>query len=127
MKILIVEDDEAIASAIAGLLRDEGYAVAPVRDGRTALAALRAGGEATGLVLLDMSMPVMNGWEFREEQMRDPALASVPVVVCTADSDAERKAAEVGAVDWLRKPIDPERLLAVVERYVGRPEGFDRA
>ena len=113
MRILIVEDDEAIAEAIVGLLEDEGYAAVSVSDGRAALEKLRDG-EKTCLILLDISMPVMNGWQFRQEQLKDAALAPVPVVVCTADGRAAEKAQSIGAAGWLQKPIDPERLLEVV-------------
>ena len=119
MRILVVEDDEAIAEALASLLEDEGYAAVPVPDGRAALEKLRDG-EKTCLILLDMSMPVMNGWQFREEQLKDAALAAVPVVVCTADHRAEENARSIGAAGWLRKPIDPERLLEVVGKYCSR-------
>jgi CheY-like chemotaxis protein len=119
LRILIVEDDEALAEALASLLEDEGYAAVPVPDGRAALAKLRDG-EKTGLILLDMSMPVMNGWQFREEQLKDAALAAVPVVVCTADGCAEENARSLGAAGWLRKPIDPERLLELVGKHCSR-------
>jgi len=59
----------------------------------------------------------MNGWRFREEQMKDALLADIPVIVCTADALAEAKAREVGAAGWLRKPLDPERLLEAVGRF----------
>ena len=119
MRILIVEDDEAIAEAIVGLLEDEGYAAVSVSDGRAALEKLRDG-EKTCLILLDISMPVMNGWQFRQEQLKDAALAPVPVVVCTADGRAAVKAQSIGAAGWLQKPIDPERLLEVVGTYCPR-------
>jgi two-component system response regulator MprA len=62
-------------------------------------------------------MPVMNGWRFREEQMKDGSIADIPVIVCTADALAEEKARELGAAGWLRKPLDPERLLEAVGRF----------
>ena len=120
MRILIVEDDEAITEAIASLLADEGYAAVAAPDGRAALEKLRDG-EKTDLILLDMSMPGMNGWQFREEQLKDAVLAAVPVVVCTADGRAEATARSVGAADWLQKPIDPARLLELVGKYCGPP------
>lgn len=119
MRILIVEDDEAIAEAIVGLLEDEGYSAVSVSDGRAALEKLRDG-EKTCLILLDISMPVMNGWQFRQEQLKDAALAPVPVVVCTADGRAAVKAQSIGAAGWLQKPIDPERLLEVVGTHCPR-------
>ncbi len=119
MSILIVEDDEAIADALESLFEDAGYPARAVHDGRAALAALRSG-EKTCAILLDMTMPLMNGWRFREEQMKDPALAGVPVIVCTADTQAEQMARELGATAWVRKPIDPARLLTLVARHCGR-------
>ncbi len=119
MRILIVEDDEAIAEAVASLLEDEGYAAVTVPDGRAALEKLRDGGE-TGLILLDFAMPVMDGWKFREEQLKDRALAAIPVVVCTADGRAAEKARSIGAAGWLRKPIDPDRLLELVAKHCTR-------
>ena len=119
MRILIVEDDEAIAEAIVSLLEDEGYEAMSVSDGRAALEKLR-NGERPCLILLDISMPVMNGWRFREEQLKDAALAPIPIVVCTADGRAEDKARSIGAAGWLQKPIDPERLLEVVGTHCRR-------
>jgi len=118
VKVLVVEDDEAIADALVSLLEDAGHPARHVPDGRRALEALRSGGD-TCVILLDMTMPVMNGWRFREEQMKDASLADIPVIVCTADPHAEEKAREVGAAGWLRKPLDPERLLEVVGRFCG--------
>ncbi len=120
MKILIVEDDEAIAQALASLLESEGYRAVHVPDGRSALAELRSG-ERTSVILLDMTMPGMNGWQFRKEQVKDEALASIPIVVCTADARAADDAREIGAVGWLRKPVDPVRLLATVGEHC-RPQ-----
>lgn len=122
MTVLIVEDDEAIAVALASVLEDEGYAAVRVSDGRAALERLR-GGEETCLILLDMAMPVMNGWQFREEQLKDAALAAIPVVVCTADGRAAEKARSIGAAGWLRKPIDPARLLELVGAHCSRSQG----
>ncbi len=115
MKVLVVEDDEAIADALVGLLEDAGHPARHVPDGRRALEELRSG-EKTCVILLDLTMPVMNGWRFREEQMKDASLADIPVIVCTADALAEERAREVGAAGWLRKPLDPERLLEAVGR-----------
>ena len=115
MRVLIIEDDEAISEAIASLLEDCGYSAICAADGRGGLEALRSGSKPS-LILLDMAMPGMNGWRFREEQMKDPGLAEIPVVVFTADSRAEERARELGAAGWLRKPVDPLRLLSTVEK-----------
>jgi CheY-like chemotaxis protein len=116
VRVLVVEDDEAIADGLASLLEDAGHSAICVPDGRRALEELRKGGE-TCVILLDITMPVMSGWRFRAEQLRDPALAAIPVIVCTADAQAEEKAREIGAAGWLRKPLDPERLLEAVGRH----------
>jgi two-component system response regulator MprA len=116
VKVLVVEDDEAIAEALVSLLEEAGHQARHAPDGRRALEELRTG-ERTCVILLDMTMPVMNGWRFREEQMKDKSLADIPVVVCTADALAEQKALEIGAAGWLRKPLDPERLLETVKRF----------
>lgn len=116
MRVLVIEDDDAIGEALVGLLEEAGHRALHVPDGRRALEELRSGAE-TCAILLDITMPVMNGWRFREEQMRDAALAKIPVIVCTADARAEEKAREIGAAAWLRKPLDPELLLRIVEGY----------
>jgi len=121
--VLIIEDDEAISEAIASLLEDCGYTAIRAADGRGGLEALRNGAKPS-LILLDMAMPGMNGWRFREEQMKDARLAEIPVVVFTADSGAEERARELGTAGWLRKPVDPGRLLSTVEKHCGpRPKG----
>ena len=106
MKVLVVEDDEAIAEALVELLRDAGHEAVGVPDGRRALEALRIGAD-TCLILLDIAMPGMDGCRFREEQLKNEALARVPVVLCTADPLAEQRARALGAAGWLRKPLDP--------------------
>src|SRR5262249_36376832 len=111
--ILVVEDDEDIRGAMAAFLDAEGYRVVEAANGQEALRELRA---VNGfcLVLLDLYMPVMNGWEFRAEQLRDPAIAAVPVVVVSADRGAGEKAKQLGAIDYMVKPIDFDRLLRAV-------------
>ena len=114
--ILIVEDDVAIRESLAELLEDEGYRVASAWNGEAALRSLRSS-EPPGLILLDLMMPVMNGWEFRQAQQLDPELAVIPVVVVSGDSGVEQKGAALGAVASLGKPIDVDLLLRIVDRY----------
>lgn len=115
--ILVVDDDKAIREALEMVLEDEGYAVASAANGREALELLRASGGLPALILLDLMMPVMNGWEFREEQQRSAALAAIPVVVLSADSDVTRKAAALGVAASLNKPVHLDVLLDVVSAY----------
>jgi CheY-like chemotaxis protein len=114
-QILVVEDDVDAREALAAFLENEGYTVLEANHGEEALAHLRA--SPVCIVLLDLMMPVMNGWDFRAEQMKDPQMAKVPVVVVTADSGARRRARSLGVVDYMVKPIDFERLLQLVEEH----------
>jgi CheY-like chemotaxis protein len=99
---------------MAQLLALEGYDSAMAANGREALDYLRRG-SAPRLILLDLMMPVMDGWEFRREQQRDPAIADVPVVVLSALDRG--RAADVIADDFLKKPLDFDRLLRLVRSY----------
>ena len=113
--VLIVEDDDDVRGALATYLEAEGYAVLEASDGAAGLQALRSG--SVCLVLLDLWMPGMNGWEFRAEQVKDAALADVPVVVITADQAAARRAAALGVSGCMTKPIEFPELLDYVGRY----------
>jgi len=95
--VLIVDDDEALRAVIAEALGDEGLTVSCSANGLEALKVLRSG-LRPDVILLDLMMPVMDGWSFREEQSRDAALAAIPVVVVTA-------------AQWLHKPIDARAIL----------------
>jgi two-component system response regulator MtrA len=117
IRVLIAEDDAATRAALVMLLQAEGYAADSVSDGRAALAYLRSGTPTPHLVILDLMMPVMDGWQFLRERLKEAALAAIPVVVFTAtgalDAPGLRK---LGADDVLRKPADAGELLAAVQR-----------
>jgi CheY-like chemotaxis protein len=115
--VFIVEDDFDIREVLSELLTDEGYAVAGAANGRDALQSLTGGAPQPKLILLDLMMPVMSGSEFIAEQRRRAELAAIPVVVVSADSNLQQKAASLGANGSLRKPIEIDRLLATVKRY----------
>jgi len=117
--VLLVDDDELVRDALVALLEEQGYAVAGAADGREALALLRGGGFRPGLIILDLMMPVMDGWEFRAAQLEDAELASIPVVVFSAHHAARQAAATLGAVTALAKPLDVDELLRVVAAYCG--------
>ena len=118
--ILIVEDDADLAQCSAEVLEAAGYRTAIAASGCEALDYLRTN-DQTDLILLDMMMPVMDGWTFRREQRKLPALASIPVVVVTADGDAQGKAASIQAAGHVAKPISIDGLLDEVERVCGLP------
>ena len=124
--ILIVEDNDDTRRALAMLLSLEGYSVATAEDGLSGLRVLLE--QRPSLVLLDLTMPRMDGWEFREEQrsLPDASLAAVPVIVLTALSDAGRHARDLGAVGFIQKPIEFTALLEAVRRYCGKPGSPDQ-
>jgi CheY-like chemotaxis protein len=114
--ILLVEDDLDVREALAETLREEGYAVDCATDGIEALDYLRGGGRP-GLILLDLMMPRMSGSEFRVAQKKDPLLVRYPVVLLSADGRMREKAATLETAGALRKPIDLDELLEVIERF----------
>jgi CheY-like chemotaxis protein len=109
--VLIVEDDEDLRDMMAQMLAIEGFAATAVANGREALDYLRRAIKPH-VILLDLMMPVMDGWEFRRRQQADPELAPVPVIVLSA-LDRSR-AAPVDAIAFLKKPLDFDRLLELV-------------
>jgi signal transduction histidine kinase len=113
--VMLVEDDLGSGEALAQLLDSNGYEVDRCTDGHEALRHLRRG-TRPDVILLDLMMPNLNGWEFRVEQRRDPEWAAIPVIVLSADQSAQASA--IDADGYLRKPIDPSALLAFVERVL---------
>jgi CheY-like chemotaxis protein len=111
--VLIVDDDEHLRESLAELLTGEGYAAAAAADGRTALAYLQQHAPPC-LIILDLLMPVMDGWEFRERQRRVSDLAEIPVLVTTALSEEYRRENRLQAQAYLTKPLDVPHLLRVV-------------
>ena len=111
-----MEDDSDLREALSEVLRDEGYTVAMAADGREALDHLRRESRPS-LILLDLTMPVMNGWQFRDEQRRDPDLSEIPVVVLSASDRLAEKMRPLGVTDYVRKPIELGHLLRMIERY----------
>ena len=112
--VLIVEDDIELREMMAQLLTLEGFQASTVANGREALDYLGRG-DRPDVILLDLMMPVMDGWEFRRQQQSDPSVANVPVIVLSALD--YRRAAEVDAVAFLKKPLDFDRLLQLVRQY----------
>jgi CheY-like chemotaxis protein len=114
--VLIVEDDADLREMMAQLLTLEGYQTETVANGREALNYLH-GAPRPDVILLDLMMPIMDGWEFRKRQQDDPALADVPVIVLTALDQAQARAGDLNGVDFLKKPLDFDRLLELVRRH----------
>ena len=116
-EVMVVEDDVAIRETIRELLEEEGLRVVGAANGMEALDRLKVGG-APCVILLDLMMPVMDGWAFRDAQRRDPDLAPIPVLVISADHGLDRQVGALGAAGYLAKPFALEELLQAVHRYV---------
>jgi CheY-like chemotaxis protein len=112
--VLIVEDDEDLREMMAQLLTLEGFQAVAVANGREALDYLHTT-DKPNVILLDLMMPVMDGWEFRRRQQADPDLAPVPVIVLSALDQA--RASTVDAAAFLKKPVDFDRLIQLVREH----------
>ena len=107
-RVLVVDDDRHVREALTVTLRSLGFEVATAADGYGALELLRV--EQPNVVLLDLEMPKMNGWQFRAQQLRDNRIASVPVVILSGRGDAARQARALGVAGGLQKPVDLDEL-----------------
>ncbi len=115
--VLIIEDDADLREMMAQLLTIEGFRAATAINGRDALDYLKRG-DRPEVILLDLMMPVMDGWEFRRMQRRDPRVADVPVVVLSALD--QRRTGDLAPDAFLKKPLDFDHLLSLVRTYCGR-------
>ena len=113
--ILVVDDDKDIRDSVAEVLEDEGYVVSHAANGAEALTRLRAR-YTPCVIILDLMMPVMDGFEFRHEQLMDPALSRIPVIVLTADANPKQRAATLKALAGLPKPVRVDLLLTAVAK-----------
>jgi len=118
--VLIVEDDDDVREMMELLLSSSGYETMVARNGEEALARMRQ--RRPCLVLLDLQMPVMSGWEFRDRQLLDEALADVPVVAVTAYFDPHDVSDRLG-VPCLMKPADLNAVVKEIQTACGPPEG----
>jgi CheY-like chemotaxis protein len=114
-RILLVEDDPDIREDLAEILVDEGFQVATAPHGRDALDQMREG-PLPDLVLLDLMMPVMDGFQFRSAQLADPVLAQVPVVVLSGAADMLTQVHAIHARDVVRKPFRLDQVLGAIDR-----------
>jgi signal transduction histidine kinase len=114
-RVLVVEDEEVIRDSLGPLLEEENYEVSFAENGREALRRLYTETHPD-IIVLDLRMPVMDGWEFRTIQKDDPKLGLIPVVAISADGSAQ--AAAISAQAYLRKPVGAKELLATIERIL---------
>jgi CheY-like chemotaxis protein len=120
-RVLVVEDDADIRQALLEVLQDHAYDAVSAGNGQEALARLQSTATRPCLILLDVMMPVMDGWTFRTAQASDPELRSIPVVVLTAHASAPQVAEAMDVAGYLRKPVKLDTLLATVHRFCDHP------
>jgi len=128
MRVLLVDDDTSSTEALCELLKLAGHDVDCADNGQKALQKLHEGRRERDycVILLDLMMPVMNGYEFREEQLKDPSIASIPIIVITADGRAREKAAQLGSDRFFQKPLVPGELLRAIREYCPVPPRASR-
>lgn len=113
--VLIIDDDRDIRETMALLLEEYGHQVVAVANGKDALRVLQQG-PRPDLVVLDLMMPVMTGWELREQMLRDPTLATIPTIVISGDTRAVQRTADLQVIAFLSKPFEPDDLLSQIPR-----------
>lgn len=115
-RILVVEDDTSIRELLVELLESEGYAVASAVNGLEGLKHLQS--EANpDLILIDLMMPVMDGYSFRTEQLKNPTWSKIPTVVMSAEANAKEKMKNFSITAFLSKPVELDTILKTVARY----------
>nr|WP_217917437.1 MULTISPECIES: response regulator [unclassified Myxococcus] len=113
--VLVVDDDPDILEALSEILEAEGFEIRRARNGKEALDRLEP--EPPNLILLDLMMPVMDGWEFAQRmRQKPPEVARIPLIVLSADRNVGSKASDIGAVGHLAKPFELNDLLDMVRR-----------
>lgn len=117
--ILTVDDAKAIRSMVSFTLAPHGYTVIEAEHGQDGLDKLA--GQKVDLIITDLNMPVMDGFDFIRSVRADPAQAGVPIIMLTTESAPEKKAIgkEAGATGWLNKPFDENQLVAIAKKLAG--------
>jgi two-component system, chemotaxis family, chemotaxis protein CheY len=118
--VLVVDDDPDILEALSEILEAEGFEIRRARNGKEALERLEP--EPPQLILLDLMMPVMDGWEFAQRMRQKPSVANIPLIVLSADRNVGSKATDIGAVGHLAKPFELNDLLDMVRRSLGQAQ-----
>lgn len=114
--VLVIEDNDDVREMLRLLLEMEGYTVATADAGDGAIGMLRSGLKP-GVILLDLNMPGKNGDQFRREQLADTGLATIPVIVCSGDSEVASRSSAMGAVAYHRKPVAVDALLSTIAQH----------
>ena len=119
--VLVVDDDGDLRESVVRYLETMGVHAVGAPGGPQALALLR-GGLPACLIILDMRMPAMDGFAFREAQIGDPAIADIPVILFSAEPVADGRAHRLGLDTQITKPVEPERIAELVDRHCAHPE-----
>lgn len=117
-RVFLVEDEPDIREVIRDIVELEGYDILCAANGQDALTQLSGDVTAPDLILLDLWMPVMTGFEFLQKRVDNPRLSAIPVVVLSGDLDLPEKTASLGVSGHLAKPIDLDLLLDTIHRYI---------
>jgi CheY-like chemotaxis protein len=115
-RILVVEDDTSIRELLVELLESEGYVVSSAVNGLEGLKILHNSGNPD-LILIDLMMPVMDGYSFRTEQLKNPEWSKIPTVVMSAEANAKEKMKNFNITAFLSKPVELETILKTVARF----------
>jgi CheY-like chemotaxis protein len=114
--VLLVEDDQTISESIQDFLEGYDFTVLCAHNGAEALDFLKSPPRPS-LILLDLMMPVMDGFEFRSAQLADPEIQDIPVVIMSADGHVAEKKVRTSALEYLKKPVDIFHLLETVKKF----------
>ncbi len=114
--ILVVDDEASIRNMVVDVLEDEGFEATSVPNGAEALRYLQHTDDLPSLILLDLNMPVMTGWEFRLAQLNDARIAGIPVVAFSAGATVQRQAQNINAAGYLPKPVEYTELVRTIAR-----------
>jgi CheY-like chemotaxis protein len=117
-RILVVEDDQEMSETLCEALTNHGYEPVPAANGQEALEQLRAWADPPSMILLDLAMPILDGRAFRDAQLADAALCDIPVIVLTAQPDAEKVCAAMSVDSYLRKPVRLDPLLSMIRQSI---------
>ncbi|GAB4516904.1 MAG: response regulator [Haliangiales bacterium] len=117
-RVLLVEDNDDIRENLSEILEDEGYEVIAAENGQVALDLLERT-TPPSVIVLDLMMPIMNGWQLRSALLERPAFAKLPVILLSARTDVNTTAKALGVVAGLRKPISLPNLLQLVKNVCG--------
>jgi two-component system chemotaxis response regulator CheY len=112
--ILVIEDDIAVQQTLRDVLEMQGYDVITASNGKEGLDVLRSSEHSPALILLDLMMPNVNGWQFLDSQRNDPNLKDIPVVICSAYMESAKSVRPAAVIP---KPIQLNQLLGAIKAY----------